>query len=116
MFFERLETFRQFVDAFKLGPLQPIQDEMTYVNHIPQGDGWNSLEEIGNVFPDFTRRRQGERFLRQPEQINWRTSFPLPQQRGRLHTVVRHTKRMSDKKSLLLFELTARGFPGDPSS
>lgn len=113
MFWKRLATFCEFLDEYEIGAVRPVQYEMTYVNHILQGDGWNSADEIGHVFPDFMCQQTEGRFLPAPDQINWRTAFPLPEQKGRLHAVVRHTKRAHDEKPLLLFELSARGFPGD---
>ena len=113
MFRERLKAFEEFLAESQLGPIEPLQYEMTYVNHIPQRDGWTSLADVGNVFPDFTRRTDSGRFLPEPEQLNWRTSFLLPVQQGRLHAVVRRVQRTSDNKPMLLFELTARGMPDD---
>lgn len=115
MFWDHLSTFREFLDEYRIGTLHPLQYEITYVNHIPLGEGCNSLDEIGNVFPDFARQQAHGRFLPTPDQVNWRTAFTLPEQNGRLHTIVRHTQRLPDKKPRLLFELTARGFPGDPA-
>lgn len=113
VFWDRLAIFHEFLDEYGIGTPQPVQYEMTYVNHIPLGDGWNSLDEIGNVFPDFSWRHARGRFLPAPDQFNWRTAFALPEQKGRLHAIVRHAQRLSDKKPMLLFELTARGFPDD---
>jgi uncharacterized protein (TIGR04255 family) len=112
---KRLESFDQFLAETGLGPIEPLQYEMTYVNHIPQGHGWNHLEDAGNVFPDFVRRSNSNRFLPEPDQVNWRTSFPLPGEQGRLHAVIRHVQRPTDNKPMLLFELTARGIPKDRS-
>jgi uncharacterized protein (TIGR04255 family) len=113
MFQQHLATFQEFVDEFELGTVKPIQYEMTYVNHIPQGEGWNSLHDVGDMFPDFGHRSDNDRFLPMPDQLNWRTSFLLPKKEGRLHTVVRHIHPTVDEKQLLLFELTARGIPRD---
>jgi uncharacterized protein (TIGR04255 family) len=115
MFRDKLQTFEQFLAEDQLGSIEPRQYEMTYVNHIPQGDGWTDLADAGNVLPDFTRRKAPSRFLSEPDQVNWRTSFLLPDTQGRLHTVIRHIHRPSDPKPILLLELTARGFPADTS-
>ncbi|MGI6415119.1 MAG: TIGR04255 family protein [Thermoguttaceae bacterium] len=115
MFWDHLRTFSEFLEEFQIGSIEPLQYEMTYVNHIPLGDGWHSLDEIGNVFPDFAWRQAEGRFLPTPDQVNWRTSFLMPEKKGRLHTIVRQAQRPCDKRLMLLFELTARGFPGDPA-
>jgi uncharacterized protein (TIGR04255 family) len=113
MFRKRLATFEEFLTENDLGSVRPLQYEMTYVNHVPLGDGWNSLNEIGSVFPDFVRKQDSDRFLPSPDQVNWRTSFPLPDQQGRLHALIRHTTRTTDQKPLLYFELTARGMASE---
>jgi hypothetical protein len=84
--------------------------EVTYINHIVQGEGWNGLETIGEMFPDVAWRQQRS-FLPPPESILWKASFPLPDQLGRLHVAVRHAIRRHDSKPVLLCELTARGTP-----
>ncbi len=115
MFRERLASFKAFVSETKLGSLQPLQYEMTYVNHIPRGDGYDSLATVGNVFPDFAWRTQSSRFLPEPEALNWRTSFLLPKQAGRLHATIRSATRRDDKTPILMLDLTARGM-GDDST
>jgi len=115
MFKERLDTFEEFLAENDLGPIKPLQYEMTYVNHIPQHDGWEGLDDAGRIFPDFVRRSDPGRFLPSPDAINWRTAFPLPNEEGRLHTAIRQMQRPTDQEPVLLFELTARGIPRDRS-
>lgn len=109
MFRDRLSRFQMFLEETDLGTLMPMQYEMTYINHIPQGDGWEAIGDIGKVFPDFVWRINEQRFLSVPEGINWRTSFTLPSRAGRLHMIIRSAVCRSDERPMLLFELTARG-------
>jgi len=88
---------------------------MTYINHIPQGDGWTTLNEIGNVFPDFALRANENRFLSELEGINWRTSFVLPDESGRLHVTIRHATLRDSGLPVLLLDLTVRGIGSDKS-
>jgi uncharacterized protein (TIGR04255 family) len=53
VFNERLETFSSFLTENGLGELHLKQYEMTYVNHVLSGSGWNSVADIGSIFPDF---------------------------------------------------------------
>lgn len=114
MFRDRLKEFEAFLADISAGPIDARQYEITYVNHIPQGDGWNTTNDIGAVFPDFVRATQ-DRFLPACETVKLTNSFVLPEQSGRLHTTIRNTARQVDDKPLLLFELTARGMPPDKS-
>ena len=110
-FREHLATFKGFVDELSLGSLTTDQFELSYINHIPIGDGWNSHGEIGAVLPDFGWRINQGRFLPPAEVFNWRTSFLLPNQTGRLHVTAITASRRSDNRPILFLELSARGMP-----
>ena len=93
-----------------MGELRVNQLEITYINHIPFGDGWAGLAEIGRVFRDM-EWKNGLRFLPKPESIGWYMSFLLPEGFGRLHVSVKQGIRQRDNNPVLLCELTARGMP-----
>lgn len=115
LFKDRLSRFESFLNENDLGAIEPQQYEMTYINHIPQGDGWTTLNEIGKVFPDFSLRVIERRFLPEPEGINWRTSFVLPDEAGRLHITIRHAKLRDSGLPVILLDLTVRGIGIDKS-
>ncbi len=109
LFHARLETFRNFLTENELGELQFKQFEFTYVNHILAGNGWETVADIGRIFPDFLWRSERVRAAGQPEGIFWKTVFSLPEGAGRLHVTVRNATRITDNQPILFFELTARG-------
>lgn len=115
LFKERLSQFKSFLKENELGVIEPLQYEMTYINHIPQGDGWTKLNEIGSVLPDFTLRTNTHRFLPGPDGINWRTVFPLPNQAGRLHVTIQHGEDRKTGQPLVVLNLTVRGIGNDKS-
>lgn len=108
-----LATFNDFLKEAELGQVQPLQYELTYVNQIPQGQGWSTLEDIGKVFPDISWKASSARFLANPQNISWATTFDLPNKIGRLHTSVKTA--FLNEKPILLFEITVRGI-GDHTS
>jgi uncharacterized protein (TIGR04255 family) len=110
-FRKHLGAFEAFLNENNLGSLAPTQCELTYINHIPNGKGWENISDVGNLFPDFAWKGKGERFLPEPDGINWRTSFILPDRVGRLHATIRRARRTKDGRELILLELCARGFP-----
>ncbi len=112
MFVSHLNLFELFLRKHELGRVSPLQYELTYVNHVPQGDGWSTHADLGRIFADFAWRVKDERFLPAPESINWRTTFALPNQCGRLHMTVRDAVHRDEGRPLYVFELTARGFLG----
>lgn len=115
MFRDRLSKFQSFLYENGLGVIEPLQYEMTYVNHISQGDGWIKMDEIGNVFPDFCFRVNERRFLPEPEGFSWRTTFVLPNKVGRLHVTIRNGISRDKNIPVLMIELTVRGIGNDKS-
>ncbi|HYA40557.1 MAG TPA: TIGR04255 family protein [Syntrophobacteraceae bacterium] len=114
IFFDRLVQLRDFLTRNELGEIDPLQYEMTYINHIPQGEGWRELGQIGEVFPDFAFRIR-KRFLPEPSGINWQTTFILPEKHGRLHARIRYVRMRETKLPMLVLELTVRGIGEDKS-
>lgn len=115
IFQTHFSTFQQFLSEYQLGEIIPKQYEMTYVNNIPQGEGWETIEATENVFPDFSWRSTKDRFLPNPAAINWQTSFTLPNNAGRLHMNIQSAVRIADKRRLFRLEITARGIGDDTS-
>jgi uncharacterized protein (TIGR04255 family) len=115
-------VYNRFLEAWQdwLGFLPDIgqeaprvnQLELTYVNHVPQGEGWEDVGDVGNVFPSIGWHPTGE-FLPAPEGLNWRAQFRMPDDAGRLHVAVQQAVRRADRRLVLLCELTARGYPRD---
>lgn len=110
-----LAKFEEFLKRNNLDPVEPLQFELTYVNHIPQDEGWHDLNELGEVLPDFSWRPKPDRFLPHPETINWQATFLMPERSGRLHQSIRLAKRRTDGRPTLVLELTARGIGDDKS-
>ncbi|GAX36289.1 TIGR04255 family protein [Nodularia sp. NIES-3585] len=106
-FQEHLKKFNNFLFEAELGQIQPLQYELTYVNQIPQGQGWLKLEDIGKIFPDISWRISPQRFLTYPQSISWTKVFELPDELGRLHTSVKAV--VLNEELTLLFELTVQG-------
>lgn len=111
-FQDQLAVFETFAKKRLGGSPSYYQYELTYINHVVTGTGWSSLAELGVVLRDCTWDG-GHRFLPVPEGVNWRVSFLLPGNRGRLHVNVTSGERMNDKRALLVMELTCRGFEQD---
>jgi uncharacterized protein (TIGR04255 family) len=108
-FRENLRLFQDFVQTESLGSISLIENELSYINHIPIGDGWNSLSEIGEIFPDLSWSQNEERFLPKPENWNWRTAFKLPNDRGQLLIRLHSASRKVDQAKLLILEVKAKG-------
>lgn len=113
MYKDRFLKFRDFLEENELGTMEPLQYEMTYVNHIPQGQGWQTFGDIASLFPDFSFDAKKSRFLPEPNTLNWRTTFILPENAARMHVVIRNVKMRESGQPMILLELTVRGIGQD---
>jgi uncharacterized protein (TIGR04255 family) len=114
-FRQSLEIFERFLEEANMDIVDPTQFEITYINHIFKGEGWERLDDLGSVFRDFVREKNQDRFLPAPENFNWQTSFLLPERAGRLHVSTRLGARKTDGLPAILLEITARGITSDKS-
>ncbi|MCP5002896.1 MAG: TIGR04255 family protein [Planctomycetes bacterium] len=103
------ETIEKFFIEFELGELSPIEYELSYINHIPRGQGWETIEDLPSIFSDFVWKQADGRYLPNPEKISWQTEFPLQEKNGHMIVNLKQATRSEDKAPLLVLELKARG-------
>jgi uncharacterized protein (TIGR04255 family) len=101
-----LERFIRFIADENLGPFQPNQWEITYLNHIPKETVWRTPDDWGffkplGAIPSLPGLIEGESFGG-----NWK--FRIPGKRGRLHIQWQHAREEHDREIIVL-NLTARG-------
>jgi uncharacterized protein (TIGR04255 family) len=108
---EKFEKAKQQLDAFtdelQLGPIKTVECELSYINHIPKGEGWESIDDLPKVMQDFTWQEQKHSFLPAPANVAWQTRFPLPNGQGWLNVKLNEARK--DGVPLLILELTAKG-------
>lgn len=104
--------FREFVAQESGGaPISVDLLEMTYLNHILQGEGWSVPGDIGKVFPSISFRQES-RFLHAPGTLACQVVYDLHGPRGRLHVSCQHAVLAEPPQSqLFVLDLTARGKP-----
>jgi len=105
-----VETIKDFFIEFDFGELKPIEYELTYINHIPKGERWQSIDDLKDIFHDFKWNELSERFLNKPQKLVWSTGFELPDQMGLLNVNLKNATRLEDKLPILVFELSTRSF------
>jgi len=109
--FAKLESFAA---EARIGVVQPVACELTYINHIPQGSGWDSIDDLPRIFRDFLWDSK-DRYLPDPTNAAWQVVFPLPDKLGALTVKLNQASRKPDDAKVLVFELTARGIGEDRS-
>lgn len=113
-FEEELGIFRRFLAREGLGDLVPNQCEVTYVNHIVSGVGWERHGELGEIITTW-RASYSDAFLSEPEDIGLRIRYIIPgvdgKPLGRLLVGIDPAFRREDDKPIYVLTLTARGRP-----
>jgi uncharacterized protein (TIGR04255 family) len=107
--------FLAFLAKNQLGTPRINQCEVTYVNHILAGQGWEHYGDIEKIFtfwrpPDFAPPGPAE-------DLRLHARFVIPGEGekpiGRLHVDVQPAVRISDDHPMYVMHLTARGQAGD---
>ncbi len=108
-FMNVLHKITDFFKEFDLGEIKPIECELSYINHISKGEGWNTIDELPKIFTDFIWEQTKQRFLPNPVNVVWKAEFPLPETKGHLIVNLKQAIRTEDKVPLFVLELKARG-------
>jgi uncharacterized protein (TIGR04255 family) len=109
------EIFENFLKDEALGSPKPIECELTYINHIPKGEGWSAVADIHDLLPDLDWRSDKKRFLPKPHHLGWQATFHLPEDMGRLQVKLDQALRKIDNLPLFVLEISARGLGADKS-
>jgi uncharacterized protein (TIGR04255 family) len=104
---------KDLFSEFDLGKLEPIEYELSYINHIPMGIGWKTIDDLPDIFSDLIWNKPTTRFLPTPKLVSWVAEIPLPEQKGHLTISLKQGIRTEDELPVLVFELKAIGFDND---
>jgi uncharacterized protein (TIGR04255 family) len=109
--FERdWHRFLTFLSDNQLPAPSVAQCEVTYINNIERGAGWDSFDDLSRVTPLWAGRVT-DGFLQHPESTTVALSYGIENQRGRLRIMMNHALRLRDGKEILQLQLVARGKP-----
>ncbi len=109
-FAEEWQRFCDFANRHGLGSPNVLQGEVSYINHLERGLGWNNYSELDVIFPSAGNLR-GRRFTGAPETTSVTASYVMPSHDGRLRVVISPAVRQSDGKEIIQFSVTASGRP-----
>lgn len=118
-FGDELKIFCAFVEDFDLGDFAPNQCEITYINHIVAGDGWDHHNQIGNISSFLKEDRRTISGLEMENlKVDSRYIIRDAEQNpiGRLHISLQPAFRKVDEKPMFILTLVARGKPDESSS
>ncbi len=107
--FEKIyDTVSKFFIDNDLGPLQSMEYELTYINHLRKGREWGDGADLKKIFSDFVWQGNQERFLPEPKNISWRANYSLGEGNGDLSIKLEHGRLITDKIPVFILSLTAR--------
>ena len=114
LFRQDFEMFSELVKEERCGEVEPNQCEVTYVNIIPAGEGWQDHGDLGKVLTVFAAQYSDDR-LEKPEEASVDLQYVLKNDEdnpvGRLHVSVNPVFQVSDNRAALRLTLTVRGRP-----
>ena len=102
--------FRRVITEEKIGLLTPLHYELSYIYRFPQGDRWNSLNDIGKFLRLFVDFQQANSFWSGANNLNLRASFPIVDSRSWLHLGVSNQVKLPEQQQTLQIDFRALNF------
>jgi uncharacterized protein (TIGR04255 family) len=102
--------FTEFLTQQSFRSPDVVQCEVSYINHIPKGQGWHAADDWKEVFTRSGVTRPPA-FLPSPESFRLNANYVMPANRGRLRIAANPAIRLSDQQEVIVLTLTARGRP-----
>ena len=100
------QKFRDFVQQEDLGPLNVWRCEVTYINHIDRGLGWNTYGDLSHVFLSLKGQPVSLSFLPKPDSVSFQFVYPMDGPEGQLRIQMQPVVRKADSKETLQLTVT----------
>ena len=113
-FLNKFERFIEWVKREKLGSIEPDQSELSYVNHILRGEGWDTPSDLHKLVKFWQSQDKHGGYLPQPETAQLAIQYVMPfteEKLGRLHINMEMGQRVDDGRRLVRLSLVGRGEP-----
>lgn len=103
--------FCQIIKDMEIGKVTPLQYELTYIDQLKCGDGWNTLDDIGRIYNLFVDSQNSDSIWSGVESLVLRTSFRNVDLNSRLYLTIRDRTKIPEEIQTLQTDFTMRGFP-----
>lgn len=113
LFMRDWETFCGFLDSARLGQVDVVQCEVTYINQLVRGREWQNFDDVSRIFRIWSSTNAES--LRASQMVSFMTVFELPENAGTLQVALQPGIRKRDSKEIIQFSLTATGKPAGSS-
>jgi uncharacterized protein (TIGR04255 family) len=108
-FVEYWQHYSEFLKQENLGPVKVVQCELSYVNHIPRGEGWDDVSNWKDVFTVYANASGN--FLPKPSSGKFELQYLMPESQGRLRVMASRAIRQLDSADVIQLNLTVKGRP-----
>lgn len=109
-FVEMWRIFREFLRRNAIGDPSVTECEVTYINHIDRGRGWDRFAELPEITPTWAGTTSGL-FLPAPLSVSINALYPIGDNGGRLEIALQPGVRKEDGTETIQLALTARCKP-----
>jgi uncharacterized protein (TIGR04255 family) len=115
LFQKEWQAFRSFLEDEDLGTPQILLCEVTYVNHIDRGKGWQTFADLADVFPNWVPKTSGD-LLPPPELVSINARYPLKDADGHLQITAQPAVRQNDTQETIQLTVTVQCRPASSST
>jgi uncharacterized protein (TIGR04255 family) len=112
-FDKEFEVFRRFLEEENIGGVAPNQCELTYVNQLLSGQGWEHPGQLDKLVTVW-RNQYSDQFLKEPEDVRLSMRYLIRDGNdsiGRLHVNIEPRLSTIHKRPVIVITWTARGAP-----
>lgn len=106
--------FCDFLSRHSLGAPNVLLCEVSYINHLSRGVGWDSFSDLSLVFPSVGSL--DGKFVGKPETALVNSTYVMPMNEGRLRVAIQPAVRQTDGKEIIQLAITASCRPGSPET
>jgi uncharacterized protein (TIGR04255 family) len=115
--FEReWRKFCDFVEQEGLGAPNVWRCEVTYVNHIDRGMGWNTYGDLSHVFLGPPEQGLAGSFLPTPDSVSFHLAYPMDGPEGQLQVHMQPVVRKTDSRDTIQLTVTASCRPASSNT
>jgi len=104
--------FREFLSVERLGDAKVVECEVTYINQIERGQGWESFADLPSVVTSW-RGSESTEFLPDPSLVSFNSVYPMDARDGTLRVGLQPAFRPADNKEVIQLTVTGLCRPAE---
>lgn len=114
-FEELLAQFEAYCEKEGLDAIEFLSCELSYINNIAKGAGWDEFADLGEIFTNFDIDFSKRDYLKNLSGFGSTFGFTLPEDKGSLTVSFASAQKKEDKTKIIQLQLSAKGLGADKS-